>query len=68
MGKGGSHARNYEGRVKELNRYGTGEIAAVLKVSETAVEDWKAGNPSGWPAQWEVVMRILHETRASVAA
>lgn len=54
--------------VKELNRYGTGEIAAILKVSETAVEAWKAGNPSGWSVQWEVVMRILHEKCASVAA
>lgn len=54
--------------VKELNRYGTGEIAAILKVSEAAVEDWKAGNPPGWPVQWEVVLRILREKRASVAA
>lgn len=54
--------------VKELNRYGTREIAAIVKVSETAVEDWKAGNPSGWPIQWEVVTRILRENCASVAA
>ncbi len=54
--------------VKELNRYGTGEIAAILKVSEAAVEDWKAGNPPGWPVQWEVVLRILREKRAPVAA
>jgi hypothetical protein len=54
--------------VKELNRHGTGEIATLLKVSEAAVEDWKAGNPSGWPIQWEVVVRILHEKGTSVAA
>ncbi len=54
--------------VKELNCYGTGEIATLLKVSEAAVEGWKAGNPSGWPIQLEVVTRILHEKCASVAA
>ena len=54
--------------VKELNRHGTSEIAAVLKVSEATVEDWKAGNPSGWPIQWEVVLRILREKRSSIAA
>lgn len=54
--------------VKELNRYATGEIATLLKVSEAVVKDWKAGNPSGWPVQWEFVMRILHEKCASVAA
>ncbi len=53
--------------VKELNRYDTGKIAALLKVNETVVEEWKAGNPSGWPLQWEVVMRMLQEKRASAA-
>ena len=54
--------------VRELKRYGTSGIATLLKVSEATVEEGKAGNPSGWPIQWEVVMRSLLENRGSVAA
>jgi hypothetical protein len=47
--------------VAELKRFSTPEIAQLFKVSEAAVEGWKAGNPTGFPPAWEVVVQILKE-------